>query len=98
MVSGQQVVLRGPRQRRAGGRAIYRQPLTDPCVVTGNKGNKLSVRRPDGTEVHDVHLEDVILVPESVRSLESKEPLVFVSKQNQDSNHGYKIATQGQLT
>ena len=29
----QKVVLRDPRQRKAGGRAPYRQPLTDPCEV-----------------------------------------------------------------
>ena len=42
------------------------------------------MRRPDGTEVHDVHLEDVILVPESVRSLESKEPLAFEEEDSID--------------
>ena len=30
-------------------------------------------KRPDGTEVQDVHLEDVIVVPESVRDLEKSE-------------------------
>ena len=73
---GEKVVLRDPRQRRAGGRSAYKQPLTDPCVVVAVKGNKLTVKRPDGTEVQDVHLEDVIVVPESVRDLESSE-LVF---------------------
>ena len=35
------------------------------------------VRKTDGSVVDDVHLEDVILVPESIRSLETKEPLEF---------------------
>ena len=37
------------RQRRAGGRAPYKQPLTDPCEVLEVNKNKLKVRRQDGT-------------------------------------------------
>ena len=31
---GNEVVVRDPRQRKAGGRTPYKQPYTEPCVVT----------------------------------------------------------------
>ena len=67
---GQKVVLRDPRQRKAGGRGPHRQPLTDPCEVVAVKGQKIRVRRPDGREISDIHIEDVIIVPDSTRDLE----------------------------
>ena len=74
---GMQVVLRDPRHRKAGGRTPYRQPYTDPCEVLEVHGNKCTIRKPDGSTTENVHMEDVIIVPEGTKSLESKEPLTF---------------------
>ena len=73
---GMEVVLRDPRHRKAGGRTPYRQPYTDPCVVLDIHGNKCKVKKPDGTILENIHLEDVLVVPERARSLE-KEPFEF---------------------
>jgi len=73
---GMQVVLRDPRQRKAGGRTPYRQPHTDPCTILEVRGNKCKVRKADGTILPDVHLEDALLVPDNLQSLEKK-PLEF---------------------
>ena len=76
LVVGDTVVIRDQRQRRAGGRTPYKQPLTDPYVVTELHGNKCSLRKPDGNLISNVHLEDVLLVPPDTRNLE-REPLKF---------------------
>ena len=67
---GDEVVVRDPRQRKAGGRSAYRQPYTDPALVQEVHGNKCSLRMGDGTILRDIHLEDVMLVPETARNLE----------------------------
>ena len=76
MFPGDEVVIRDPRQRKAGGRTGYRQPYTDPAQVVEVHGNKVTVKRKDGTLLTDIHTEDVMLVPKNARNLE-KEPLVF---------------------
>ena len=58
IAGGDRVVIRDQRQRRAGGRTVYKQPLTDPLVVESMHGNKCTLKRPDGTKVEDVHVED----------------------------------------
>jgi len=63
---GQQVVLRDPRQRKAGGRTPWRQPHTEPCVVLKVQGNKCKLQRKDGTFLDSVHLEDILVVPDSI--------------------------------
>ena len=68
--------MRDPRQRRTGGRTPYKQPLTEPLVVEKVHGNKCTLRKPDGTLVEDVHVEDMIVVPDPARDLE-REPLHF---------------------
>ena len=73
---GDEVVLRDPRQRKAGGRTGYRQPYTEPALVEEVHGNKCTLRSKDGRKLTDIHLENVMLVPENARNLE-KEPLVF---------------------
>ena len=74
--AGDEVVLRDPRQRKAGGRTGYRQPYTEPALVEEVHGNKCTLKTRDGTTLENIHLEDCILVPENARNLE-KEPLVF---------------------
>ena len=73
---GDRVAFRDPRARAAGGRTAWKKPLTDPCVVTKIKGNKLTLRRPDSTEVEG-HLEDCVLLPKDARQLEGREPVEF---------------------
>ena len=67
---GDEVVVRDPRQRKAGGRTPYKQPYTEPALVLDVHGNKCSLKAKDGTVLKDIHLEDVMLVPESARNLE----------------------------
>ena len=67
---GDRVVIRDQRQRRAGGRTVYKQPLTDPLVVESMHGNKCTLTRPDGTKVEDVHVEDMIVLQPDTRDLE----------------------------
>jgi len=67
---GDEVVVRDPRQRKAGGRTPYRQPYTEPALVLEVHGNKCSLRAKDGRILKDIHLEDVMLVPETARNLE----------------------------
>ena len=52
---GDCVAFRDPRARAAGGRTPWKKPLTDPCVVTKIRGNKVTSKRPDGSEV-EAHL------------------------------------------
>ena len=67
---------RGPRQRKAGGRTPYKQPYTEPALVLEVHGNKCSLRAKDGTILRDVHIENVMLVPENARNFE-KSPIEF---------------------
>ena len=64
------VVLQDPRHRQAGGRTPYKKPLSDPCEVIEVHGNTMTVRRKDGSLVKDVHSENVVVVPDSVKDLE----------------------------
>ena len=73
---GQKVVLRDPRQRKAGGRTPYRQPYTDPCSVEKVTGNKMVLRKQDGTLIENIHMEDVLVVPDNIKDYE-RNPTVF---------------------
>ena len=70
--AGDEVVLRDPRHRKAGGRTGYRQPYTDPALVLNLHGNKCTVRTQDGTVLKDVHLEDVLAVSDNARNYEKR--------------------------
>ena len=72
---GDEVVVRDPRQRKAGGRMGYRQPYTDPARVLKINGNKCKLKLANGTEIEDIHTEDVIKVPERSRNLEKKDDI-----------------------
>ena len=78
---GDEVVLRDPRQRKAGGRTLYRQPYTEPALVLEVHGNKCSLRTRENKILKDIHLEDVMLVPETARNLE-KQSLEFPEEEN----------------
>ena len=84
---GDEVVVRDPRQRKAGGRTPYRQPYTDPAVVLELHGNKCSLRKRDGTRLDDVHLEDVMLVPESARNLEKPDLHIELTPEGVDPRY-----------
>ena len=74
---GTRVVYRDPRQKAAGGRTPWKQPLSEPCIVEEVQGNKAILRLPNGTTTEG-HLEDVVVVPESARDLESvRAPIQF---------------------
>ena len=73
---GMEVVLRDPRKAKAGGRTPYRQPYSEPAVVTETHGNKMIVKKADGTLVKNIHMEDALVVPEGCRNLEWKD-IVF---------------------
>lgn len=68
---GDYVVLRDPRARKAGGRAPYNEPCTDPLEVISVTGNKAVIRRPDGTLITDCHLEALLRVPDHARNMET---------------------------
>ena len=61
---GDCVAFRDPRAREAGGRTPWKKPLTDPCVVTKIRGNKVTLKRQDGSEV-EAHLEDCVCYPKT---------------------------------
>ena len=61
---GMRVVYRDPRVRAAGGRTPWKQPLSEPLAMEAVEGNKLKLRRKDGTLVYPAHIEDCIVVPE----------------------------------
>ena len=67
---GDEVVFRDPRQRKAGGRTPYRRPYEGPGLILEIRGNKCTLRTPDGKDIENVHLEDLCKVPENARSLE----------------------------
>ena len=79
VMSGDEVVVRDPRHRKAGGRTPYKQPYTEPALVLEVHGNKCSLKAKDGSVIKDIHLEDVMLVPENSRNLE-KAPLEFLDE------------------
>ena len=53
----------------------YRQPYADPARVLRINGNKCKLKLADGTEIEDIHMEDVIKVPERSRNLEKKDDI-----------------------
>ena len=77
--TGDEVVVRDPRQRKAGGRTPYKQPYTEPALVLEVHGNKCSLEGHDGTILKDIQSGDVMQVPENARNLE-KEPLEFLDE------------------
>ena len=70
---GDRVLLRDRRHQRAGGRTAHKKPLTDPYVIKSIHGNKATVTAPDGTELHDIHFEEMLPEPDGARALEPRE-------------------------
>jgi hypothetical protein len=71
---GDKVVYRDPRIRAAGGRTAWKRPLTEPCEILEVSGNRVTLRREDGTQVL-AHVEDVVVVPAAARNWEKKCPI-----------------------
>ena len=67
---GDRVIYRDPRAKAVGGRTPWKEPLSDPCVVEEVYGNRAKLRREDGTEVPEAHLEDIVVVPGTAKLLE----------------------------
>ena len=72
---GMRVVYRDPRARAAGGRTPWKEPLTEPLVVTAVDGNKLVLRASNGTEIRNAHAENCVIVHDDVVDYE-RTPLV----------------------
>ena len=53
------MVYRDPRARAAGRRTPWKEPLTEPLVVTVVDGNKLVLRASNGTAIKNAHAEIV---------------------------------------
>ena len=70
---GMKVVYRDPRVRAAGGRRPWKQPLTEPLTVVAVDGNKLHVRRSDGTDVVNAHIEYCVTVQDNAQAYERDE-------------------------
>ena len=69
-------MYRDSRAKAAGGRTPWRKPQSEPLTVVSVTGNKVVLRRSDGTIISEAHIEDTILVPHDTRDLE-RQPLVF---------------------
>ena len=78
---GQKVVYRDPRAKAVGGRTAWKEPLSDPCVVEEIRGNKVRLRRLDGTVLETAHLEDVAVIPDRARNLEMESRELFAEEQ-----------------
>ena len=52
------------------GKAPWKRPLSEPCTVSAVHGNKVDICTTSGDVIKDVHVENVILVPEAARDLE----------------------------
>jgi len=91
---GDRVAFRDPRARAFGGRTPWKKPLTDPCVVTKIKGNKLTLRKINGTEVEG-HLEDCVLLPNDARQLECRDPVEF--EDEADPSREPMVRSPGQM-
>ena len=48
--------------------------MTEPLTVESVKGNKVVLRREDGTKIENAHVENCVIVPETATDLE-REPL-----------------------
>ena len=61
-----------------GGRTPWKQPLTDPVTVKEVHGNKATVRLADGSELTDVHVENMLHAPDDAVNLEDQRvPIEF---------------------
>ena len=60
----QHVLVRDPRLRKAGGRTPWKNPM-EPCEVVELRGpNRIIVKPFQSNEQREVHMEDVVLLPE----------------------------------
>ena len=63
---GDLVAFRDPRGRSAAGRTPWKKTLTGPCTVVKVEGNRITLQGPDGAEYADVHLDNIVLLPDDV--------------------------------
>ena len=76
---GDRVLYRDPRSRAAGGRTPWKEPLSSPWTVASvsKSGHRLTLVRADGSKIDDAHAEDVVLLPENAKDLESRDEVQF---------------------
>ena len=67
------VVLRDPKHKKAGGRTAGKQPSIEKCEVVEVRGNRMTVKQPDGTLLKEVHTENVLVVPPGAQNFEDFE-------------------------
>jgi hypothetical protein len=80
---GMKVAYRDPRITHTSGRTPWRKPLSGPFEVVGVQGTKITLT-DGGKDRHEVHAEDVVILPAVVEPLEGKEALRF----DQDQEEG----------
>ena len=67
--AGMRAVYRDPWSKGAGGRLPWKAPLNGPAVFVSVQGNRVQVRRSDGTVV-ELPVEDVVIVPSDAVDME----------------------------
>ena len=70
---GSRVCIRDPRHRKAGGRTPHKKPLPEPVEVVEKSGSKIKCKKADGTLIEDIHLEDVLVVPQDAQDYERED-------------------------
>ena len=70
------VACRDPRITHTSGRTPWRKPLSWPFEVVGLQGSKITLS-DGGKDRHEVHAEDVVILPAAVEPLEGREALSF---------------------
>ena len=99
---GDRVLLKDPRQQRAGGRTPYKRT---PYSIKEVHGNKATVTLADGSELTDIHVENMLQAPDDAVNLENKrEPLEFQESEsfllddiNQQCSLGEMLEDDGNL-
>jgi len=72
---GDKVLYKDPRQKAAGGRTPWKEPLSGPWEVVGTNGNRLKLQKEDDKSEIEAHAEDVVIVPTGAR--ETERPITF---------------------
>jgi len=80
---GMKVAYRDPRITHTSGRTPWRKPLSGPFEVVGVQGTKFTLT-DGGKDRHEMHAEDVVILPAVVEPLEGKEAL----RVDQDQEEG----------
>ena len=72
---GDKVLYKDPRQKAAGGRTPWKEPLSGPWEVIETTGNRLKLRKDKDKSEIEAHTEDVVVVPQGAKEYER--PIIF---------------------